>query len=75
MEVIVQDNGEHILCTAGEVHLQRCVDDLVQRFAGVEVNTSPPIIPFRETIVPPPELDNVRERIVVSEAGGRSSDG
>ncbi len=30
VEVIVQANGEHILCTAGEVHLQRCLDDLEQ---------------------------------------------
>jgi len=30
VEVVVQANGEHILCTAGEVHLQRCLDDLEQ---------------------------------------------
>lgn len=32
VEIYVQENGETILCTAGEVHLQRCIDDLVQRF-------------------------------------------
>ncbi len=32
VEIMVQENGEHILCTAGEVHLQRCIDDLVQRY-------------------------------------------
>ena len=52
VEIYVQENGEHILCTAGEVHLQRCIDDLEQRFAMIPVNVSPPIIPFRETIVP-----------------------
>lgn len=52
VEIYVQENGEHILCTAGEVHLQRCIDDLEQRFAMVPVNVSPPIIPFRETIIP-----------------------
>ena len=31
VEIIVQENGEYILCTAGEVHLQRCVEDLEQR--------------------------------------------
>ena len=45
----MKDTDEHILCTAGEVHLQRCVDDLVQRFAQIQVNVLPPIIPFRET--------------------------
>jgi ribosome assembly protein 1 len=33
VEIMVQENGEHILCTAGEVHLQRCIDDLTQRLA------------------------------------------
>jgi ribosome assembly protein 1 len=51
VEILVQENGEHILCTAGEVHLQRCVDDLVNLFAKVEVNVSQPIIAFKETIV------------------------
>lgn len=75
VEVLVQENGETILCTAGEVHLQRCVDDLVERFACVPVNTSPPIIPFRETIVRAPELDNAREKIVVADTGARSTEG
>ncbi len=51
VEIFVQENGEHILCTAGEVHLQRCLDDLEQRFAKIPITTSPPIIPFKETIV------------------------
>jgi ribosome assembly protein 1 len=51
VEILVQENGEHILCAAGEVHLQRCIDDLVNQFAKCEVNVSPPIIPFKETIV------------------------
>ena len=63
VEIMVQENGEHILCTAGEVHLQRCVDDLVQRFAQIEVTMSPPIIPFKETIVAPPKFDHVKEKI------------
>lgn len=53
VEIVVQENGEHILCTAGEVHLQRCVEDLVNLFAKCEVNVSQPLIPFKETIVKP----------------------
>ena len=49
---------------AGEVHLQRCIDDLKQRFACIELNVSSPIVPFRETIVPPPTVDRVNEAIV-----------
>lgn len=31
VQVIVQETGEHVLVTAGEVHLQRCLDDLRER--------------------------------------------
>jgi ribosome assembly protein 1 len=51
VEIMLLENGEHILCAAGEVHLQRCIDDLIKQFAKCEVNVSPPIIPFKETIV------------------------
>lgn len=67
VEVFVQENGEHILGTAGEVHLQRCIDDLVNRFAKIEVNVSPPIIPFKETIIEPPKFDYLKEKIRVEE--------
>lgn len=31
VEVLIQETGEHVLITAGEVHLQRCLDDLRER--------------------------------------------
>lgn len=31
VQVVVQETGEHVLITAGEVHLQRCLDDLKER--------------------------------------------
>ena len=46
------------------MHLQRCIDDLKQRFAGIKLNVSAPIVPFRETIVLPPTVDRVNEAIV-----------
>ncbi|CAH1407872.1 unnamed protein product [Nezara viridula] len=63
VQVLVQETGEHVLITAGEVHLERCLDDLRTRFAKIEINSSEPIIPFRETVVPPPVLDMVNEAI------------
>ncbi|XP_066557587.1 elongation factor-like GTPase 1 isoform X2 [Amia ocellicauda] len=60
-EVLIQETGEHVLVTAGEVHLQRCLDDLRQRFAKIEISASEPIIPFRETIIQPPKVDMVNE--------------
>ncbi|XP_039291871.1 elongation factor-like GTPase 1 isoform X2 [Nilaparvata lugens] len=63
VKVIVQETGEHVLVTAGEVHLERCLDDLKERYARVPINVSEPIVPFRETIVPPPKVDMVNEAI------------
>ncbi|XP_070410686.1 elongation factor-like GTPase 1 isoform X2 [Nothobranchius furzeri] len=60
-EVLIQETGEHVLVTAGEVHLQRCLDDLRDRFAKVEISVSKPIIPFRETVIRPPKVDMVNE--------------
>lgn len=65
VQVLVQETGEPILVTTGEVHLQRCIEDLRQRYAKVPVLVSEPIIPFRETVVPPPTVDMVKEAIAV----------
>ncbi|ODV59753.1 GTPase RIA1 [Ascoidea rubescens DSM 1968] len=51
VETYVEDNGELILATAGELHLERCLKDLKERFAGIEIQVSKPLIPYRETIV------------------------
>ena len=64
VEVVVSEMGEHIIVTAGEVHLQRCLADLTSEYAGCEVTVSDPIVPFRETIVVPPEMDMVNEVIL-----------
>lgn len=63
VEVMVQETGEHILSTAGEVHLQKCLDDLRDQYSRVELNVSAPIIPFRETVISPPKIDMVNEAI------------
>ncbi|KAI5725129.1 hypothetical protein M8J77_011339 [Diaphorina citri] len=64
VEVILQESGEHVLVTAGEVHLQRCLDDLRERYAKVDISVSEPIVPFRETVIPPPLVDMTNESIV-----------
>ncbi|XP_034240002.1 elongation factor-like GTPase 1 isoform X2 [Thrips palmi] len=63
VQVLVQETGEHVIVTAGEVHLQRCLDDLIERYAKIPIKASAPIVPFRETIVPPPTVDMVNEAI------------
>lgn len=63
VQVLIQETGEHVIVTAGEIHLQRCLDDLKQRYAKIEINASKPIVAFRETIIPPPKVDMVNEAI------------
>lgn len=46
----VSADGELQLAAVGELHLANCVEDLVKRFAQVEVEVSPPVLAFRETI-------------------------
>ncbi|GLJ44353.1 hypothetical protein SUGI_0929110 [Cryptomeria japonica] len=50
VEVSVSSRGEHVLAAAGEVHLERCIKDLKDRFARVGLEVSPPIVSYRETI-------------------------
>ena len=63
VEVYVQETGEYVLATAGEVHLKKCIDDLRKFYAKIELKVSDPIIPFRETVIPPPKVDMVNEVI------------
>ena len=64
VEVVVSEMGENIIITAGEVHLQRCLLDLTEEYARCEVSVSDPIVPFRETIIVPPDTDMVNEAIL-----------
>ena len=47
----VLENGEHVILVAGELHLERCLKDLKERFARCEVQVSEPLVPYRETIL------------------------
>ncbi|KAI8616877.1 P-loop containing nucleoside triphosphate hydrolase protein [Chytriomyces sp. MP71] len=56
VEVILQKTGEHVIVTAGALHLERCLKDLKERFARIEIQVSDPIVPFRETLSNSPAL-------------------
>ncbi|EGD82627.1 hypothetical protein PTSG_11989 [Salpingoeca rosetta] len=71
VEVFVQETGELVLVAAGEVHIERCLTDLRETFCpGISIKVSPPIVPFRETIVPPPTTDVTNEAIGAENARG-----
>jgi ribosome assembly protein 1 len=45
-----------VLGTAGELHLERCLKDLRERFARCEIQVGEPIVPYREGIVDRPSV-------------------
>lgn len=66
----VLENGEHVILTAGELHLERCLKDLRERFACCEIQAGEPIVPYRESIVnavemaPPKDKDLPRGTVI-----------
>lgn len=51
-EVVFTNKGECLLYAAGEIHMQKCLEDLTKYFApDLELQTSPFVVPFRETVI------------------------
>ena len=50
VEVLLTQEGELVICTAGEVHAERCILDLNERYAQVAMRVSEPLVGLRETI-------------------------
>lgn len=65
VDVKIQETGEHVIITTGEVHLERCIVDLTNFLnkEEIEFNISEPIVPFRETIIERPKVDMLNENI------------
>ena len=53
VELEVTTGGEAVLGVAGEVHLQRCLADLRERFARVDIAASQPLVAYRESVALP----------------------
>jgi ribosome assembly protein 1 len=63
VEVQVQATGEHVIVALGELHLERCIKDLKERFAKVAVRVSPPLVGFRESILDG-KISSLQESVV-----------
>ncbi|KAF7343151.1 p-loop containing nucleoside triphosphate hydrolase protein [Mycena venus] len=50
VQVSTSDSGEHLIAAAGELHLEICVKDLTDEYAGVPLKISQPIVPYRESV-------------------------
>ena len=53
----VLENGEHVILTAGELHLERCLNDLRERFAKCDIQAGASIVPYRESIISASEMN------------------
>lgn len=51
------ESGEHVILTAGELHLERCLKDLRERFAKCDIQAGEAIVPYREGIVKAEEIN------------------
>ncbi|KAL3111744.1 hypothetical protein niasHT_011031 [Heterodera trifolii] len=51
VRIIEQEDGDLAMLTAGEVHLQKCLEDL-KLLGQTEIVVSEPIVPFLETLIP-----------------------
>lgn len=66
------ESGEHVIVGAGELHLERCLKDLRERFAKCDIQAGEVIVPYRESIVrqeemrPPKDAALGRGRVEVS---------
>lgn len=58
----VLESGEHVILTAGELHLERCLKDLRERFARCEIQAGEPIVPYLETIVSTSEMAPLKNK-------------
>jgi elongation factor 2 len=50
VQVTHETTGEHIITGAGELHLEICLKDLEDDFAGIPIKRTPPVVEFRETV-------------------------
>jgi len=57
VEVLIQETGEHVIVTAGELHLERCLKDLKEKYAKIGIHSSDPIVPYRETLSNQPAIN------------------
>ena len=75
VEFFTNKQGESILSTCGEVHLEKCLKDLQDDYApGIEFEIGEPIIPFKETILNNTTREKDRKQQVVYEELNSSSE-
>ena len=44
------ETGENIIAGSGELHVELCINDLVNKYARVEITQSDPVVSYKETV-------------------------
>lgn len=70
VEAFVTETGEHVIMTSGEVHAERCLRDLREKFANIEIEFSPPLVSFKETIV---STEGIKQEPVIVSTADKST--
>jgi len=47
---ITEESGQHIIAGCGELHIEICLKDLEEDFAGCPIIKSDPIVTYKETV-------------------------
>jgi elongation factor 2 len=45
-----EETGEHIIAGCGELHVEICLSDLINEYAGIEIIQSDPVVTYKETV-------------------------
>jgi len=45
-----ESSGEHIIAGCGELHVEICLNDLVNEYAKIEIKKSDPVVTYKETV-------------------------
>jgi elongation factor 2 len=48
-----EESGEHIIAGCGELHVEICLNDLVNEYAKCEIKKSDPVVSYKETVSTP----------------------
>eukprot|EP00923_Selenidium_pygospionis_P027817 GHVN01050323.1.p1 GENE.GHVN01050323.1~~GHVN01050323.1.p1 ORF type:complete len:834 (+),score=120.27 GHVN01050323.1:2572-5073(+) len=46
-----EEGGEHVIAGCGELHVEICLKDLREEYAGIDFTVSDPVVSYRETIM------------------------
>jgi len=73
--VALLETGEHVVVASGELHLERCIRDLRERFCppDIKIRVSPPLISFRETVAEDLTVDS--KKVAAKKAAGAAGAG